>query len=90
MEIPLPVQLFQGRRVLSKFIRHLTVIKDRRHAEARVTAIVLSSPFSSCSRLESRRFHNFNRHRNERRLQETKKAKEEALKNSSGTLTRRR
>lgn len=38
MEIPLPAQLFQGRGVLSKFIRHLTVIKDRRHAGARVTA----------------------------------------------------
>lgn len=35
-------QLFQGRDALNKFIRHLTIIKDTRHAEARVIATVLS------------------------------------------------
>ncbi|TGZ47183.1 hypothetical protein DBV15_10097 [Temnothorax longispinosus] len=39
-------QLFQGRGALNKFIRHLTVIKDTRHAEARVIAIVLSPPLN--------------------------------------------
>ncbi|KAG7200356.1 hypothetical protein KM043_017813 [Ampulex compressa] len=51
MEIPLPAQLFQGRGVLNKFIRHLTVIKDTRHAKVRVIAIVLSSPLTAARRL---------------------------------------
>lgn len=43
-------QLFQGRGALNKFIRHLTVIKDTRHAEAPVIAIVLSSPLNGYAR----------------------------------------
>lgn len=44
-------QLFQGRGALNKFIRHLTVIKDTRHAEAPVIAIVLSSPLNGYARI---------------------------------------
>lgn len=51
-------QLFQGRGALNKFIRHLTVIKDTRHAEARVIAIVLSSPLNGYAP-QAGRFHNF-------------------------------
>jgi len=46
-------QLFQGRGALNKFIRHLTVIKDTRHAEARVIAIVLSPPAQLADRLHN-------------------------------------
>jgi len=49
-------QLFQGRGALNKFIRHLTVIKDTRHAEARVIATVLSPPLNVCNRQD--RLHN--------------------------------
>lgn len=51
-------QLFQGRGALNKFIRHLTVIKDTLHAEARVIAIVLSSPLNGYAP-QAGRFHNF-------------------------------
>lgn len=51
-------QLFQGRGALNKFIRHLTVIKDTRHAEARVIAIVLSPPLNGVHAQQADRLHN--------------------------------